>query len=640
MQKIKPINKETLVHLMPRVQTKRNGQSVKPEECISLLEVVNSYLTGQIGDIDYSKRITKVRKLKGTRTYDKLKTSLPAYRIGYGPGKQINPLVPIDEENGKCTVPEESVFFRAKSIGGKDSVVIVRIPDTSSRDEWKEKAKRIQELYGLPSNKGQINIDRCRIISLDPQIKVNWNAIPLSDNVVKWDEQGNNELYTQAKVERVALNNGTALSVFAYLCGRKTEDEAIQEMETFNYEGSKSLSTKQLRAKEYQKWLASYGKIWQENRLRYTSQNKDNILYNEITCGLCYKVPNSVFALPISNKFLTEMWEAQPKKGRLAITPFRDTLIAKAAIYNPLKELFSIEWSGVDQFAKLKKYIKVEHESFFEDLKKHIIRGIHMLFTPVSSPDRYINRFVFVLQSEETNIGKSVLIRKITLNGLVPGFSSEFSFDDKEYKTLMCTIPNLINEEVDSQTQNELRHLKDKISFSGSFIRHPYDIVATEMTRKATLWATVNPRDFLNSVHDRWIIHPVISIDFKYSKVVDFIDLWRQCYAIWKSDPFAGELKQEEVKANSAKAEEHKYYSPLETFIDTIFEAHVNFKDVTPLSVNEIVTVLDGRNEKLSEVNPVYVGRALQRLFPLAKYPGGRFNGKRGSFYYLRERAK
>lgn len=637
---MKPIDKNTLVHLMPKVFSKRNGQAIKPEECVTLQDIVNSYVTGEIDNINYTKAIKKIRALKGTKQYDKLKTTLPAYRIGYGPGNKINPLVPIDEENGKCTVPEESVFLRAKSIGGKDSVVIVRIADVKTRDEWKDKAKRVQELYGVPSNKGQINADRCRIISLDPEIKINWNAKPLSDEVVKWDEQDTSDLYMQARVEHIALNNSTALSVFAYLCGRKPEEEVISEMETFNYEGSKSLSTKELRAQEYQKWLDEYGKIWQENRLRYFSRNKDEILYNEITCGLCYKVPNSSFATSISNKLLAELWDAQPKKGRLPMTSFHLTVLAKAKVYNPIEELFSIEWSGIDQFEILKKYIKVEHQDFFEDLKKHIIRGINMLMTKAGDSDRQINRFVFVIQSEQTNIGKSVLIRKLTLDGLVPDFSSEFSFDDKECKTLMCTIPNLINEEVDSQTQFELRHLKDKISYSGGSIRLPYDRIATKMIRKATLWATVNPRDFLNSINDRWIVHPIISIDFKYSKVVDFIDLWRQCYAIWKKNPLAGELKMEEVKANSAKAEEHLYFSSLESRLDELFEINKDTR-LKPLSIQEIVMELSlTRDEKFSEkelhILSGNVGRALQRLFPSAKYPKSRFDGIRGTFFYIK----
>lgn len=637
---MKPLDKKMLVHLMPKVHTKRNNQNIKKEDCITLQEVVQSFITGEVNSINYTKIINKARSLKDKTAYNKLKTSLPAYRIGYGPGKQINPLVPIDEENGKCTVPEKSIFLRAKSVGGKDSVVIVRIPDVHTRDEWKEKAKRVQELYGVPSNKGQINADRCRIISLDPQIKVNWDAIPLMDEVIKLDSEDAGALYEKARVERSPINNAIALPIFAYLCSRKTEEEAIEEMETFNYEGSNSLGTKALRAKEYKKWLDEYGKNWQENRLRYISQNRDDILYNELTCGLCYKVPNSDFAIPISNKLLAELWEAQPKKGRLAINPFHTTLIAKAKVYNPLEELFSIPWSGKDQFELLKKYIKVEHESFFNDLKKHIIRGINMLFTPINNPDRYINRFVFVLQSEQTNIGKSVLIRKITLDGLVPDFSSEFSFDDKECKTLMCTIPNLINEEVDSQTQYELRHLKDKISYSGGAIRMPYDRVATKMARKATLWATVNPRDFLNSVNDRWIVHSIISIDFKYSKAVNFIDLWRQCYADWKANPLAGELKQEEVKINSSRAEDHKYYSPLESHIDSMFEISTDLKKA-PLSVNDVISKLDNDSINFNMNNSsANVGRALQRLFPSAKYPKGRFNGNRGSFYYLKLKEK
>lgn len=93
---MKPIDKNTLVHLMPKVFAKRNGQTIKPEECVTLQDIVNSYVTGELDNVNYTKAIKKIRALKGTKQYDKLKTTLPAYRIGYGPSNKVNPLVPID----------------------------------------------------------------------------------------------------------------------------------------------------------------------------------------------------------------------------------------------------------------------------------------------------------------------------------------------------------------------------------------------------------------------------------------------------------------------------------------------------------------------------------------------------------------
>lgn len=348
--------------------------------------------------------------------------------------------------------------------------------------------------------------------------------------------------------------------------------------------------------------------------------------YNIITHGLWYN------GAPLDNKTLHEVWykwnQEAGTKGRLSFDNFHRNLLATAPRWNPWEQLFTKKWSGKDQIKKLESFLSVS-KGFGLHLKKHIIRAINQIFG--SNGSRFINRYVFVFRGG-THIGKSYLLSKLTLKDEVPGFSSETDLSQKEIHCRMCQVPNLINEEIDNVSSSELRDLKQIISYSGGLIRLPYDKAPTDMRRVATLWGSVNHAEFLNEVADRWIVFEVKHIDFEYAKKVDFIDLWRQCYAEWEKNPLAGELTKEELTQISRRAETHRIVPPLEQYLLSQYTGDPASQK--PLSLSD---VREHVRYEYPSVSDIKLSRTLEKCFGQFKIGRAMLKGKRGTFYAIKQ---
>jgi predicted P-loop ATPase len=193
----------------------------------------------------------------------------------------------------------------------------------------------------------------------------------------------------------------------------------------------------------------------------------------------------------------------------------------------------------------------------------------------------------------------------------------------------------MIWEEVDSLTKREVNNLKTLISLSSYSGRVLYSEQQSTKPRTSTLWATVNPRDFLGSTDKRWIVHPVTDINFGYTDDVDFLDMWRQCYAMWKENHNAGELTKEELESHEVTAAEHINYSPLEEELMTIFSPDEKRNEFNVMSVNQIIKVLQPNLDTIQRGQQTQVGFAVSKIFGGYKYPKSRYRNNKGTFYYL-----
>ncbi len=387
-------------------------------------------------------------------------------------------------------------------------------------------------------------------------------------------------------------------------------------------------------------YAMGYGERYQPPRLNTASvipdllNLKDTIFYN--VRGESFMMVDGGTAKEISNKKLHEFWyQIHPDaKTRPAFNTFYHRLLAESTGIDPWNNIFETPWSGHDQFAILSKYVTAERETFIKDLSKHMIRGINQVYN--DPKHRLINRYVFCIQSEQKHIGKSTLIGKLSLSN-ISGFGGEkdLSENSKEIKRSMCQLFNMIWEEVDSLMKREVNNLKTLISLSSYSGRVLYSEQQSTKPRTSTLWATVNPRDFLGSTDKRWIVHPVTDIDFGYTDNVDFLDMWRQCYAIWKENHNAGELTKEELESHEVTASEHINYSPLEEELMTIFSPDEKRNEFNVMSINQIIKVLQPNLDTIQRGQQTQVGFAVSKIFGAYKYPKSRYRNNKGTFYHL-----
>lgn len=363
-------------------------------------------------------------------------------------------------------------------------------------------------------------------------------------------------------------------------------------------------------------------------------KTKDAIFYN--SRGESFMVVDGKNAKEISNKQLHEIWyQLHPvEKLRPQFNTFYHRLLAETPSVDPWNNIFETAWSGEDQFANLSKYVNAERDTFIKDLSKHMIRGINQVYNEPTH--RLVNRYVFCLQSEQKHIGKSTLVGKLTLSN-VSGFGGEkdLSETSKEIKRSMCQLFNMIWEEVDSLTRKEVNGLKTLISLSSYSGRVLYSEQQSTKPRTATLWATVNPRDFLGSTDKRWIVHPITNIDFAYTDKVDFLDMWRQAFALWKANHNAGELTRDELESHEQTASDHINYSPLEQELMTIFSPDLKRSELNVLSITDVIKVLQPSLDSIGRGHQTQVGFAIAKVFGDYKYPKCRYRQNKGAFYYL-----
>ncbi len=346
----------------------------------------------------------------------------------------------------------------------------------------------------------------------------------------------------------------------------------------------------------------------------------------------------------LDDKTLKEKWYAEnilasqeedSKLTALTFNSWMDQEIAIARRVNPIEDFFKTPWDGVDYYTKLAGFItfdadkninKTKAALFAHDLKKHIIRGIHQILANDDSWE--INRYVFTIQGGY-HIGKSTLLRRITLvskRGL--GFGGEFSIDDhhkKDSLTKLCQYINLICEEVDTITRHEIVQMKPLISYSGGPVRLPYGRQDADLRRMATLWASVNPKEFIIEGEMRWLVYSILKIDFRFDKEVKFEHLWHQAYSEWLKNPLAGRMTPDELKRMNNSTEEYIVVGSLDQQLQSCYKGD---RTARPISLSEIKLDLELR------VSDHALGRVLTRLFGDFRAPYSAV-GKKGAHYSL-----
>ncbi len=224
---------------------------------ISLEEFFSGVRTGR-----WKTQVIKARELYGTARYD-------SYRKKSVPGVWLHqlPLMVFDWEEEDVMIPAKHILTKFRSIGGLGWAVIVPLPTELEPEAWRDARKAIQTKWGIVSNERQIANDRVRFVSYDPEIKVNWSAVPIEVPALDQEHYGSQHgeggrLYEEAKNNNQPLDNDTALSVFSYLRSTAlSHEETVEAMEALPFK-SKTLATRPAREKYYEKWERQYGESY------------------------------------------------------------------------------------------------------------------------------------------------------------------------------------------------------------------------------------------------------------------------------------------------------------------------------------------------------------------------------------------
>ena len=214
--------------------------------------------------------------------------------------------------------------------------------------------------------------------------------------------------------------------------------------------------------------------------------------------------------------------------------------------YDPFVEYFDNlkPWDGVDHFADFAKYITVDDKPFFITmLEKQFVRAIKCAIEP-----EFYNRFVFVFQSHEQEVGKSRLI-----NFFNPFddryFSSESLVADKDSALALTEMFIYDLEEIDDtgKIAGGLSKLKAAIAKRTVNMRLPYAEQKTMQYRRCTFFASANSGEFLtDDLNTRWLIFNTPHIDDKVFTHINVDDMWAQANHLYKMDEYNWDLTKEE----------------------------------------------------------------------------------------------
>lgn len=225
-------------------------------ESITVEEFFKGIKSGRWRDVT-----EKARALKTSTRYDK-------YKLKSVPGVWLHelPLMCFDWEEDDVSIPTKYILAKFRSVGGSGWAVVVKLPDGLRTDEWRDSRKAIQAQHGIVSNERQIANDRPRFVSYDPDIVVNWSALPFpavqvqkAEHIQSGSHGEGAQLYVAAKTGLQFLDNDTALSVFSYLRNSAYSfEETVEILESLPFK-SRTLATKKSRARYYEKWERQYG---------------------------------------------------------------------------------------------------------------------------------------------------------------------------------------------------------------------------------------------------------------------------------------------------------------------------------------------------------------------------------------------
>ena len=184
-------------------------------------------------------------------------------------------------------------------------------------------------------------------------------------------------------------------------------------------------------------------------------------------------------------------------------------------------------------------------------LEKQFVRTIKCALEP-----EYYNRFAFIFQSREQEIGKSRLINFLNPFG-TDYFTDEQIKDEKD--SLISLTENFIYnlEEIDDMKKLGVGKLKAILAKKTVKQRLPYQRQKSKLFRCCSFFGSTNLTEFLtDDVNTRWLIFTVDKINWDIFHEINIHDLWAQAYALYRKPDFDEDLTSLEKQ----KREENNLY--------------------------------------------------------------------------------
>ena len=266
--------------------------------------------------------------------------------------------------------------------------------------------------------------------------------------------------------------------------------------------------------------------------------------------------------------------------------------IANENSVNPVLDLIQeTSWSGVDRFELLYEVFNGDNLNDFDKtlIRKWFLQGAALLTNNIHkllAPDGML-----VLDGPQ-GIGKTTFFERVAMIKILGAryFRAGQKINKHDKDTLRRCLTTWIAEmgEIDSMPIPDIPDLKAFITNAFDSYRLPFGRSDNEFPRRANLCATVNTDIYkggflLDPTGNRrfWTVK-LTAIDREKLNSLDFLDLWRQAYAIISADLYAYKLtSQDQAQLEDRNASNMKYIVGEVEIMDIIQNAIDNPNDYT-----------------------------------------------------------
>jgi len=285
--------------------------------------------------------------------------------------------------------------------------------------------------------------------------------------------------------------------------------------------------------------------------------------------------------------------------------------------YNPIKQYFTSlpeKYKADDVRGAINTLCKsvstTNDDLFVSMLTKHMIRSIKQVLD-----EDFINRFIFVLQQEEQNTGKSSFLK--FLNPFKNKYYTETIEQDKQILALANNF--MINmEELETFNKREVQGVKALISKGNESIRTLYTQQFEPLNRLASFWGSTNDTNFLeDNQNTRWLITQVTAIRFDYNnhntgKGLDINKVWADAMYLYLDGEYNSNPSPEEWEQLTAINKGHTYLNDTDHYIKRylrFLEIDDPYYKATPTQVCDFLI-----NKGYTRATPTKIGRSLSKL--------------------------
>ncbi len=283
--------------------------------------------------------------------------------------------------------------------------------------------------------------------------------------------------------------------------------------------------------------------------------------------------------------------------------------------YNPIIEYFNNLplWDKVTDYAK--KYIEYLTYKGNLDIKKHFtkwcVRTVKCVFEP-----KYFNKQMFVMVGKQ-NDGKTTFLRHLVPNILEKFYTENPDFRSKDGEISLSQNFIINMDELANIGKEDNDKLKTFISKQSINLRRPFERNTKSEPRRASFVGSTNNSEFLtdHTGNVRWMIFPIETINFNYSNDFNIDNLWSQILHLYKED-YICEISKEELVQMENNNEQYKIETPemaaLKEFFREPSKDDIAFGEF--MSSNDVISYLEGLNQRYRSLNCYKMGKALTSL--------------------------